>query len=243
MSFLAGTAWLLLILMVFVVFKVLFRERRRLGGKSQWKPTMIKVRQSHKPYYLFFDTETTGLAKDADKPASDDDNWPRLVQLSWILTEKDGTIVKKEDHIIRPVGFTIPQDAFQVHGISTEAAKSLGDNLGYVLGLFAKDCYSSCLCIGHNVQFDKKVVGSEYLRLGRNDAVAFIPSADTMKSSKFYCRIEGRNGRYKMPTLQELYEFLFSANFSGAHDSMSDVKATMDCFFELKRREVLIISE
>lgn len=35
--------------------------------------------------YLFIDTETTGLPKEYDAPYTDIDNWPRLVQLAWIV--------------------------------------------------------------------------------------------------------------------------------------------------------------
>ena len=32
-----------------------------------------------KPYYIFFDTETKGLAKNWEAPVADLDNWPRLI--------------------------------------------------------------------------------------------------------------------------------------------------------------------
>ena len=42
-----------------------------------------------------------------------------------------------------------------------------------------------------------------------------------------------------MPRLEELYRKLFGRNFAGAHDAMSDIQATKECFFELKRRGIL----
>ena len=39
--------------------------------------------------YLFFDTETTGLPKDYNKPYTDVDNFPRLVQLSMIYFDSE----------------------------------------------------------------------------------------------------------------------------------------------------------
>jgi hypothetical protein len=35
--------------------------------------------------YLFFDTETTGLPKSWKAPVTDVNNWPRLVQLAFLL--------------------------------------------------------------------------------------------------------------------------------------------------------------
>ena len=39
---------------------------------------------------FFFDTETTGLPRDWNAPLRDLDNWPRLVQLAWLLCDEAG---------------------------------------------------------------------------------------------------------------------------------------------------------
>ncbi len=41
-----------------------------------------------KHMYLFFDTETTGIPKNRKAPISDSTNWPRLVQLAWLITDE-----------------------------------------------------------------------------------------------------------------------------------------------------------
>lgn len=46
-----------------------------------------------------------------------------------------------------------------------------------------------------------------------------------------YCAIPGNYG-YKWPRLEDLYRKLFGRNFAGAHDAMSDIQATKECFFE-----------
>lgn len=106
--------------------------------------------------YLFFDTETTGLPKNYDAPSSDIKNWPRLIQLSWIITDQFQNILAKHNHIITPNGFRIPNESVSVHGISTEYAKVDGENLVEVLNLFESDIKSVKYIIGHNVDFDKK---------------------------------------------------------------------------------------
>ena len=204
--------------------------------------TFVNVKHlEDRPYFLFFDTETTGLPKDFNAPAAADDNWPRLVQLSWIVTTSDGQTVSTEDHIIRPEGFSIPRKAARIHGITTKVALSRGEPLKEVLEKFAKDCRRCCLCVGHNVQFDKKVAGSEFLRAGMRDSIVFLPAADTMKSSVFWCRIPKRSGKYKWPRLQELHKKLFGKKFDDAHNSLCDVQATERCFWELKRHGVIQI--
>jgi hypothetical protein len=40
--------------------------------------------------YLFFDTETSGLPRTHKAPVSDLDNWPRIVQIAWLLIDEQG---------------------------------------------------------------------------------------------------------------------------------------------------------
>ena len=190
------------------------------------------------PYYLFFDTETTGVPKNYKAPASDTDNWPRLVQLGWILTDKDGNTLNEGNEIVKPDGFIIPADAANVHGITTEKAKQFGKPLQDVIELFLNDVKQVKYLVGHNISFDQRVVGAELYRLGFQDIVSNKQSICTMQSTIDYCEIPGYYG-YKYPKLQELYTKLFGCKFEDAHDAMADITATMKCFFELKRIGVI----
>ena len=50
------------------------------------------------------------------------------------------------------------------------------------------------------------------------------------------CKLPGgRGGKFKLPTLTELHEFLFSSPFHDAHNASADVEATARCFLELIR--------
>jgi DNA polymerase-3 subunit alpha len=48
----------------------------------------------------------------------------------------------------------------------------------------------------------------------------------------------GRGGKFKLPTLTELHQFLFDTPFAEAHNATADVEATTRCFLELIKREV-----
>jgi DNA polymerase III subunit epsilon len=69
--------------------------------------------------YLFFDTETTGLPRNWKAPVTDLNNWPRLVQLAYLLYDNDGEKISGGDYIIKPEGFTIPVGGILVSNIST----------------------------------------------------------------------------------------------------------------------------
>ncbi len=49
----------------------------------------------------------------------------------------------------------------------------------------------------------------------------------------------GKGGKYKWPTLAELYDKLFGEGFDEAHNAAADVAATARCFFELLRLGVI----
>lgn len=189
--------------------------------------------------YLFFDTETTGIPQDYKAPCTDTDNWPRLVQLGWILTDSRGNELRRGNRIVRPEGFEIPAAASDVHGITTERALAEGEPLRDVMLAFGADLNESGWLVGHNIDYDLHVVGTEYYRLGYDHRIMFArPYVCTMQATIDFCSIPGKYGP-KWPRLQELYVRLFGREFDGAHDAMADISATKECFFELLRRNVI----
>jgi DNA polymerase-3 subunit epsilon len=92
--------------------------------------------------------------------------------------------------------------------------------------------------VAHNMAFDEKILGAEFLRTGRKNAVTAKPRLCTMQASTDYCRLPGPYG-YKWPSLQELYSKLFNEKFEGAHHAMTDVRACARCYFELRRLKVM----
>ena len=94
--------------------------------------------------YLFFDTETTGLPKNWKAPVTDLTNWPRMVQLAYLLYDKNGNKISEGDHIIKPEGFSIPTSSSQIHGISNEIAKRDGKAVLAVLEEFQSLIKISC---------------------------------------------------------------------------------------------------
>ena len=193
---------------------------------------------------LFFDTETTGKPFNYKAPVTDLYNWPRLVQLAWIMADKDGNVLKKKSVIIKPDGFSIPAESVAVHGITTERAQREGLPLNDVLEEFATDLSLAEHIVGHNIDFDQHIVGAELCRLGMDFNVLMDkPCTCTMKTTTKFCAIPNPNtyfGGYKWPSLQELYQKLFNRSFEDAHDALADITATKECFFELKLRGIIL---
>ena len=189
--------------------------------------------------YLTFDSETTGLPKNFKAPISDSENWPRLVQLAWQINDKEGKLINNKSFLVKPDNFTIPYNSEKVHGISTKIALEKGIDLIIVLKDFEKDIKKCKYIIGHNINFDKNILGAEFYRKNIESDLLNKISIDTGHISKQYCNLKGGfGGGLKMPKLTELYEILFGKKFSDAHDAAYDVNATAKSFFYLLKKEV-----
>lgn len=188
--------------------------------------------------YLFFDTETTGIPKNYKAPVSDFKNWPRMVQIAWVIADESGVEISSAEHILKPNGFTIPADAAKVHGITTEIANERGVEIRGVLDAIVKDIAAATTLIAHNMAFDEKILGAEFLRAGFTNHLEAKPRRCTMQSATDFCRLPGQYG-FKWPTLNELHNKLFQESFSGAHRALVDVRACAKCYFELKRLKVI----
>jgi DNA polymerase III epsilon subunit-like protein len=219
-------------------------EQGHTQAKDNLKELEAKMRESRignttkQPYYLFFDTETTGVPRNYNAPASNTQNWPRLVQLGWIVTDEEGNTLSQGNEIVKPEGFVIPADAARVHGITTERAQREGKPLREVIEAFLKGAQQTKCIVGHNISFDQKVVGAELYRLGIPDTISTAKSLCTMQAGTDYCKIPGYYG-YKWPKLQELHHKLFGCDFEDAHDAMADITATKKCFFEMRKRGLI----
>jgi DNA polymerase III subunit epsilon len=189
--------------------------------------------------YLFFDTETTGLPRNYRAPIEALENWPRVVQLAWLMYSNSGKLLSENDNIIKPEGFVIPEEATKIHGITTKKALANGNDLSLVLTQFASDIKKAHLVIAHNIDFDEKIIAAEFLRKSINHHLNNKPKICTMRSSTDFCKIPTFYSKYKWPNLKELHIKLFECDFENAHNALADVKACAKCFFELKKQGVI----
>ncbi len=195
--------------------------------------------------YIIFDTETTGLPKRWNAPITDTDNWPRCVQIAWQLHDDMGNLLEHQDYLIRPEGFNIPYDAERIHGISTELAQEQGLALPDVLELFNIALNKAKFIVGQNIGFDLNIMGCEFHRAEVKTPLLEKPILDTCTevTAELLKLPGGRGGKFKLPTLTELHEYLFQEKFAEAHNATADVEATTRCFFELIRKEVFTKEE
>lgn len=185
-----------------------------------------------------FDTETTGLPKNWKAPVSDVDNWPRVIQLAYLVFDDDGREIKEYNRLIKPDGWTMPTGKFWVdNGFSQKRSEAEGVPVRDVLDSFLTD-YAQCQVLAaHNMNYDDSALGAELIRAGLQMGKSKRRIC-TMNSSTDLCKIPGPYG-FKWPKLEELHQFLFGKRFDNAHDALADVRATARCLFELRCRKVV----
>ena len=195
---------------------------------------------------LFIDTETTGLPLNDNLPYTDLKNWPYLVQVALIIEDDNYGILVKRNIILKPDGYTIPESATKIHGISNERAVKNGEDRDKVISFLDLALYKSDIIIGHNVSFDINVIKSEIIRIKGIENALFKKKKhmviDTMKMVRNICKIPNLSFHTRLslpnkyPKLDELYYKLFNKHFNNQHDAMADVQAAYDCYYELKRK-------
>ncbi len=190
---------------------------------------------------IIFDTETNGLPKNWNAPASDTGNWPRMIQLAWQHYSDDGRKLAEHNYIIKPHNWEVPDEVATINGITTERAMKEGVYLDFALEMFWQTLRSTDVMVAHNISFDERVIGAEMLRRDYQNAHDQLFKTEricTMLGSINYCNIDGPRGK-KWPKLIELHEKLFGVGFEGAHDALVDVQALAKCYFELKKLKVI----
>lgn len=196
---------------------------------------------------LFFDTETTGI-KSYRNPGF----VPELVQIGAILYDVESQRVLAEINlIVANPSSTVPLEASQVHGISTEMMHKYGQQLSLVDSLFAKLVTDADLLVAHNINFDLDIVKdnlnyshkiiTDKLTAGGFGTFCTMASSSlilklplTPAQSRFFAtKPASERPEFKDPKLMEAYTYFFNREFDGAHDAMADVRACKDVYFAI----------
>ncbi len=197
---------------------------------------------------LFIDIETTGLPLNDKATYTNLDNWPYLVQVALIIEDDNYGILAKRNIILKPDGYSIPEFSTRIHGISNAKAIKEGNDRKQVICFLDTVLYNSDIIIGHNVSFDLNTVKAEIIRVKGAENALFLKKGhniiDTMKLGVDICKIpnfsfySSQAQSYKYPKLDELYHKLFNKHFDNQHDAMSDIQATYDCYYKLKKMSI-----
>jgi DNA polymerase III epsilon subunit-like protein len=162
-------------------------------------------------YIVAYDVETTGVSSISDK----------VIQLSAVKFDLNFNIIAEFDTYIMPIGvWHMSEGAFKVHGISESFLREHGKPMKDVAREFS-DFIDGCDLLSYNGnKFDIKILTKDFREVGYSidlDSRVFYDSY--LLEAKLYSR-----------TLSNIYKKYTGKTLDGAHNSLNDVKATVEVF-------------
>lgn len=159
-----------------------------------------------------FDVETTGISQKDDF----------VIQLSAIKFEKDTfKIIKEIDYYIKPCcEYTIKEGALGAHGLTHEFIDEHGKRLVDVAPEFLEMLEDSDVLTFNGNRFDVNILYKDLLMVGLD-----FPMSNKIFYDSYLMEI-----RLAPRNLSSVYEKYTGKRLIDAHNSLADVRATIDIF-------------
>lgn len=208
--------------------------------------------------FLVFDTETTGLPRTNFIGPEYLEQWPHIVQFSYVIYDNTNNTLEINDNIIKiSNNVDIPKESTAIHGVTKIMTNKYGVKLDEVFQKFFQHVQTVDYIIGHNINFDINMVRVELLRkIYKSDHNCIFHNIEeiqlwkqylnelqnkeniicTMKTNTDFCNITAlsKYGKtyIKYPTLNQLHNKLFSTEPKMLHDSSVDILVTLRCYMK-----------
>lgn len=178
---------------------------------------------------LVFDSESTGLPD--WKSPSEAEHQPHLVQLAAHQVDIDTRkITQSMDVIIKPEGWTIPDEVTEIHGITTEYAGDVGIPESLAVEMLL-ELWVGRRQIAHNTTFDRRMIRIATKRYFDEEII------DSWHGSEYECTMIGSKKIMPMkknPTLAEAYLHFTGKELQNAHTAIADVNACLEIYWAIK---------
>lgn len=200
---------------------------------------------------LIYDTETTGLP-DWKNP-SEGETQPHIVEICGLLCSDTGELIDSYHTLIKPDGWTIPEDMTAIHGITNDRALAEGVPEAEAVAGFLSLHSRADLRVAHNESFDARILRIAIKRYGAGDTQESRDAlADTFKDGAAYCtcnkakpimklpateamRRSGKGHWFKPPNMQEAHQHFLGEAFDGAHSARADAEACGRVYFAMQK--------
>jgi DNA polymerase III epsilon subunit-like protein len=203
--------------------------------------------------FIVYDTETTGLPASKNAEVTSTELWPYIVQFSYVKYDTEINCLEEKDYIIKiPEKTIMDEKNIAIHGITNEMSQLKGVNIKTVVDEFIHDIEDVDLVIGHNLEFDLKMMVVELFRIMNESTDKVVKQIYQEKMNqlyslnKYYCTMKKSinicklpnpykkyKDQYKYPRLDELHMHLFGTKPQKLHNSLNDVMVTFRCFYKL----------
>ena len=193
-----------------------------------------KLKKNNK---IIFDTETNGLSSMND-----------IIQIAYYIVDYDNNIVDTPKSSYIKFRKNNPNsDAYKINGISEELLNKEGEEFEIVITRFCNDLEKCDEVIGHNVAFDIKMINSNIKKykislFNKNNEIIenIFTNKKIVCTQKLYTAFLkpiDLEIKKKSPTekpiskkLVNMYFNFFDKNIINAHNALSDVDATFECY-------------
>ncbi|MFZ4823660.1 3'-5' exonuclease [Pseudomonas putida] len=190
-----------------------------------------------------YDTETTGLPNFRDP--SDHPDQPHLVDICALLYTPEGELVDSFEAMIRPDGWSIPEEVSAIHGITNEIALEHGIPEAVAVEGFLAIANRAGLRVAHNVSFDDRIMRIALKRFQDAwvaEAFREAPKFCTCQSTTNIVKCPptakmiaaGRSKQHKPPTVTEALKLFTGEDLVGGHRARPDAEACARVYFALQ---------
>lgn len=185
--------------------------------------------------YLIFDVSANGMPKKWNVPYHDVFNWPRMVHISWITLDKEFKPVLDYNCFVNSPGVNLTDDQANKCSIEIKDFEQKGLDIRDVLTEFNNAVQTVEYAFAHNLNFNENTLAAEFYRAGIDHQLFEKERFCLMQESTWFCKLKGKDGKYKWPTLNELHAILFNQKYSPANNARADVIAASRCFIKLMK--------
>lgn len=174
-----------------------------------------------------FDTETTGFPN--FKAPSDHPDQPHIVDICALLYTLEGDLVDSFEAMVRPDGWSIPNEVSVIHGITNEMALEHGIPEAVAIEGFLNIWNQAGLRVAHNVSFDDRI-----MRIGlKRFQDAWV--AESYREAPKFCTCTSTTSIVKCPpTVTEALKFFTGEDLVGGHRARPDAEACARVYFALQ---------
>jgi DNA polymerase-3 subunit epsilon len=193
---------------------------------------------------LAIDLETTGVP--LWKRPSIEREQPHIVQFAAQLIDPESRTVRSAwDMIIAPNGWTIPEEAVAIHGITNQRAEADGVRESIAVRTYI-NAWSQCdAVLGYSTAFDKRMMRIAMLRDGMSrpqiERFERKPTIDVMQLVTPACKLPptdammASNQRtFKTPSLVQAALLLLGERMTEAHNATADLEVTLKLYWQLQ---------
>lgn len=167
---------------------------------------------------LLFDTETT------DKYNA------YAVSIAMIIYNINKDSIEEEFYTLINPKDVINPEAIDVHKITPEMVEN-EEEFSFYVDKITSLCENIDFAVGHNVDFDVKVLEREYEKLGLKNPLLNVDIFDTMILSKDLVQARDIKNKVKNPQLKEAMEyFKIEAPTDAYHNALVDTRACLSVF-------------